>query len=777
MARPNTWDSDRAFEFDVVRVARSLWPSASPGGAIILEGRERDGYFETEESIHILECTVSRSKSKAVDDIDKSTKLGRELRRQHPGKPIQIWFVTAEEPTADQRSVAVSRKEFQVHAVSYNTFRARLIDVSAYLDLRRDYAFGSARNLKDGSPRLERKEYVNLDILCLNDSSIWSPKKVAAAIIQTNGYRAVLLGDYGAGKSMTLREVYLELVDAYQSGTTTKFPVYINLRDHSGQPDPVEILERHARKIGYTSPSHLVRAWRAGYVVLILDGFDELSSAGWAAFNKRLRQVRYGTVEGVRRFLNESQEAAVLVAGRVSYFEDDEECLNAFGLSRQSTAVLSLNDFSEEQIGVFLSRLGVKGNLPHWLPGRPLLVGYLAVRGALDAASVVGGEVDAGAGWNVLLSHICEREARTHQTTDATTVRRIVEHLASIARSKGALSAPLSPTDMINAYRNVVGFEPDEKAETLLMRLPGLGSAERGEGFRAFVDSDFGNAIAAGDLTRFIEDPFGNRGAPVTQVKEVLQEIGIAVSAFQVSENGVPHEKIYVALNEAARGGDNAIPEHALAGDLLKLIATGNYSRPRELPRLNIVGVQFDDLDFSNCDESLSGVVLTDCLVSNLYLPAAADGDDGLPRFIRTDIDHIEGRANAANINQNMFRNCPIASFSEVPATNAAVLEDQGLEPGVKALVIVLRKLFVQKGGGRRENAFYRGVPGLSQKMISEVLELTARAEYAQRNKRGGAEAVWVPNRRMAGRVSSILLSPKSSAEAIVIAARRIGGS
>jgi hypothetical protein len=38
-------DEERAFEDDVRRVARMLWPSAAFDGAGIENGRERDGIF------------------------------------------------------------------------------------------------------------------------------------------------------------------------------------------------------------------------------------------------------------------------------------------------------------------------------------------------------------------------------------------------------------------------------------------------------------------------------------------------------------------------------------------------------------------------------------------------------------------------------------------------------------------------------------------------------------------------------------------------------------
>jgi hypothetical protein len=76
---------------------------------------------------------------------------------------------------------------------------------------------------------------------------------------------------------MTMRYLYRQLRAAHLSGSTSQFPVYINLREHFGQSDPCEVLERHARNVGFERVGHLVRAWRAGYVHLILDGFDELT--------------------------------------------------------------------------------------------------------------------------------------------------------------------------------------------------------------------------------------------------------------------------------------------------------------------------------------------------------------------------------------------------------------------------------------------------------------------------------------------------------------------
>jgi predicted NACHT family NTPase len=53
--------------------------------------------------------------------------------------------------------------------------------------------------------------------------------------------RYVLEGDYGSGKSMTLRELFFQAVDNYKQGRTRQFPVFLNLRDHGGQTIPQKL--------------------------------------------------------------------------------------------------------------------------------------------------------------------------------------------------------------------------------------------------------------------------------------------------------------------------------------------------------------------------------------------------------------------------------------------------------------------------------------------------------------------------------------------------------
>jgi hypothetical protein len=469
-------EQEKIFENEVRRIARELWPQAEYDGALMLEGRERDGIFETEECVHLIECTVSRTQQKAKDDAQKLATLAKKLQPKHPQKAIKCWFITREEPSPDQRTI-IREKHNSVTALSFHQFQGKLIDAGSYLSLRLNYPFGSVRDPANPSSR-ENVEYVPLDLIEVSTNAPWSVSEIQQALIESK--RLIVFGDYGSGKSMTLREIFRELRSAYLKNKTVRFPLYINLRDHFGQTNPAEVLERHARNIGYPHPSHLVRAWRAGYVILLIDGFDELTTLGIQGLWKRLHEVRYRAMEVVRLFVRDQpNDAGLVLAGRAHFFDSARERRNALHPT-SGFIELALNEFNDEQIQRYLMKQGLAGSVPDWMPSRPLLVGYLAASGVLKDAfsgnlgkgSVAG---DPAKGWDYILDRVCEREAGIEAGIDGPTVRRILERLATLARQSQSGLGPLSGEQIASAFLEVCGYQPDEKGSLLLQRLPGLG--------------------------------------------------------------------------------------------------------------------------------------------------------------------------------------------------------------------------------------------------------------------------------------------------------------
>ena len=191
----STKSPERQFEDEVRRIARLLWPSARYSGASFVDERERDGVFETEEMIHVLECTTSRRKDKAQQDIGKTMKLITQLRRRHPDKAIKGWFVTADEPTADQRLVSDKYKG-TMGACSFDQFRSRLVDARSYLALRENLRFGSVRNLSDGTAAVAQNEFVGIDFLEYQSDTLWQITSIISKI-ENDRQSFVFIGDFG----------------------------------------------------------------------------------------------------------------------------------------------------------------------------------------------------------------------------------------------------------------------------------------------------------------------------------------------------------------------------------------------------------------------------------------------------------------------------------------------------------------------------------------------------------------------------------------------------
>ncbi len=517
------------FEAEVLRIARAMWPQAENSGAAIVGGRERDGIFITEDQVALIEATTDRTKAKAAKDGKKLDDLARDYGRRYPMHAVKAWFVTLHEPTADQRQVIKALKNAAVQPVSFSQFRSRLIDARAYLEARSDHPFGSARSLDETGSYKELGAYVGLDILETGSGgATWTVQDMSTRL--ADGGRLVMLGDFGAGKSMTTREVFFALAASYKQSLSMRFPVHLNLGEHVGQTDPSEALARHGALIGLAAPHQLVRAWKSGYAILLLDGFDEMAATNWSGDANLVRDARRRAVQLVRAFFASSpSDAGLLVAGREYYFDNDDERREGLGYG-PGTPQLSLNDFTDDQLQAFLQRK----DIPTWLPRRPYLLGYLSARHLLPTSDFQAGPA---AGWSHLLDGISERESRPDAGIAGRVVREILERLATYARSTEDGLGPLTFEQIAHSFHDVVGRAADVNDYVLLQRLPGLAVGDPVTGTRKFIDTALADAVAAGDPLRFALDPHSDHlGFDPRGWKKTISALGAEVLAYRIDD-------------------------------------------------------------------------------------------------------------------------------------------------------------------------------------------------------------------------------------------------
>lgn len=641
---------------------------------------------------------------------------------------------------------------------SFQTFSSKLVDAASYLSLRLNYAFGSVRNPADDRDiNVPIGEYVHLDMVDRKTNSIIKSEDVANKIVNAEIGNVVLLGDYGSGKSMSLRDMFYEIRTKHLRGVTRKFPVYLNLRDHFGQVDPAEALIRHGRSVGMADPSQLIAAWRAGYAILILDGFDEISATRLVRGTSKLKLARRQAVGLVRAFLDESPlNCNIVISGREHYFDSKEELVSSLGVSEGKDLLLSLSEFSQDQIVAFLAKKGITQHIPEWLPSRPLLLGYLVIRGMLEENSPLSRPIMQEAGWNYILDRVCEREARQIDPIliDPKLVREFIERLASKARNSTSRRGPIYMQDISTAFESIFDRPPDEKAETLMLRLPGLTASSGGESSREFIDDDFVDACRSGDILRYAQAPFAGRLADLEIATAQAGSLGCRLAAFQLGKNSVTGKQLSAAIDTASRLPNSA----ALTVDLMRVAQeldleyTGDGAYVRD--------GYFDIFEVFS-PPKLSGIEFQDCYFSRLDIDVDTVGSGG-PKFVRCQIEELTGPLSKKDVPAGVFDiNTEISSYSQEARTNADIL-DLDIPLSVRVLLTVLRKLFVQSGRGRRENAFFRGLDTNARAYVSDILGLLESLDFARPYKINGP-VVWLQNRTKAAEAREIMTAPQAS--------------
>ena len=751
------------FEQEVRSVARSLWNLApGEGSAEFINNDEIDCVCRTEELIHLIECTTDRSMEKFRLQITKLVSA-KQFFEKH-GETVKMRAITLSEPTPQQRSFA---KGNGVTALSFQEFKRGLLDSQQYLESRWRYRFGSATDPEGGSSHLPEEEYVEQPLTMIDSNTSYTVNEICNLLKQ--GKVVVLIGPFGAGKSLTIREVFKQLRgDFYRnrkagSSAADPTPIVINLRDHWGQPRIDEVLRRHAHMVGFEKPEQIVRAWNAGQLLPLLDGFDELASPVMPTTKDAIRKSREEALKVIQAFMSDAEgKTGVLLAGRDHYFDSIEEARRLMRLPG-GTIFVEVGEFSEEQAMEYLRKKKINHRLPTWLPRKPLLLGYCASRGLLDEVAGIEGDGGIALAWDQFLNRICEREADLSRDISGDAVRRLLEELATRARGLPRGSGPLLDSDLSDAYRKITGNEPLEPARTLLQRLPGLTAREQEIGARSFIDDEMMETLRAGPVARFIQNPYA--GNPYSECglhgpTHPLTDFGCYVSQHLTDQLGVQKAQYIVAAREAV----NRWAEPTLA---LDSILTGASTWPEGVFDAEGLLVANGLADIINLeDHPIVNLSLQNCMLNHLRW----EDHMSKVKFTRCQIVKLDGIANPRAL-PDMFDECDIETF-EHKNTNSAIVRSE-LPPPTKVLLVILRKLFLQRGSGRAESALSRGLGDSLQTYVTPVRDLLVSKGIIYSHVASG-RAVWHGNRAYRSQILRILERTDNSDDPLVRAAAEL---
>ena len=431
---------------------------------------------------------------------------------------------------------------------------------------------------------------------------------------------------------------------------------------------------------------------------------------------------------GIRRLIQEhprslgcastqfASRAGLLVAGRAHFFDNPSERRRALGLPTDTLEV-SLNEFTDDQIGKYFETTGLAGFVPQWLPSKPLLVGYLAATRLLAdlGPGSEGDPPDPAAGWDILLDRVAQRESQIDAGIDGPTVRKILERLATMARASASGLGPLSQESVVQAFQDICGYPPDDRGMVLVQRLPGLGVYREEENSRIFIDENFVDACRAGDLATYIEHPFDFDSMELSRIESGIGDLGISIAQLTAERGPFSAGKLHTAIDLARRHSCGY-----MIVDLVRLALSAGIDLQGSI---TLEGLVIPVLELGGRGADLSGVRFIDCLFSRVELDSSPDAA-GWPSFSGCLVDALEGRVSRQDVPVGTFdEKCVIETFVESAETTASVLT-LDLPLGIRVCMTVLKKIYERSGSGRRENALYRGMDHRARRVVPNVLQV-----------------------------------------------------
>lgn len=772
----NSYKQNMSFEAEVRRVAEAVWnilpgqcqPMHYPDDPVV---RELDGIARLRDVTHLIMVTTSTRLDKVTSDVKKLNSAEVIERKQVPA--VSKWLITQKQ--LDAQHIELARKS-NVVALTIEQFQRRFFDSSKYLALRNRWAFGSARDPNTDSINIAEDAYVTLPMRVIADSGLQGAKFTERSITLNQIVQKLLAGEsvamrapFGSGKSLTTREIFRSLSDAKLKASSSAVPLVLNLREHWGEDYSDEMLERHARAIGYSPREDIVVAWRAGMCILLLDGFDELAAQTVVRTDNKnfMREARRRALQGVRDFTQKLPDGVGLfICGRDHYFDSVPELASSLGISGRPYTIVDLEEFSEASANEFLQKNGIAEALPDWLPRKPLILSYLLRNQLFADILAIDSSKGFGYAWDNFLRQICEREAALENSSmDPETIRSVLERLADTVRTKSSGTGPITGNDLADAYTVETGQAAGEGVLAQLQRLPGLTQRDSEAGSRSFVDLDMLGALQGGAFAN--QALAGFQGASLAPLSE-LSDKAVAMATYVLSKSQSGPETIVSITEQLQRRSQRERISPQMIADCF--IVAVRMAIDSDFSEIDFRGLLIDgaSLDRVPLDEiRIRAVNFQNCTIREVAFGDAGHAID--IAFSNCFISRICGVADAAGLPKNvMSDSCEIESFDNM-ATNNAILQ-LDIQPQLKALVTILRKLYKQPGAGRKIGAFSRGItrPDVLR-YIEPVIGLLQRNQFIS-----VFNSVVHPVRKQASRVERILASPTLVEDPMVFEVRAL---
>ena len=515
-----------------------------------------------------------------------------------------------------------------------------------------------------------------------------------------------------------------------------------------------ELIRRHFDDLGLEAICNsAIKAFNAGSVAILLDGFDELGSQAWNNDPARLRGIRARALQGVKDIVQRCK-GGVLIAGREHYFPSNEEMFLALGVNPETSIIIrSKEEFTDSELQEFFDQRGIDIEIPAWLPRRPLICQTINNLPQEDRNEMFDAGESETAFWDHFMRVLCIRDARIHVAFDPDTIYGVLKRLARFTRTRASNVGPVTLSDMQNAFEDVVGQPPGEEASVMLQRLPSLGRLGRETDDRQFTDTYILDGLRAKDVGEIVL-------ASRETVGDVLHSSwgnGLDALGQRILANDAKcsDNRLLALAREASNSGNKTLASDVVASlvdrnvdviDFGGMELSDGHFVTLDLSKRDLANITFKDCTFGNVTfggHNQRNVKMLNCLAEKV---TGATSARGLPAWAGLRSDKFECVENTASIRRI------------------------GLKPAQQMLATTIRKTFLQHGSGRREEALTRGFARIGNPgLINKVLNLLI-SEGLLETAKGSEGTLYIPVRKHTGRVKTILDELATSKDPLWIA-------
>lgn len=675
-----------------------------------------------------IEISKENGLDKLRTDLAKFAALRPYLFSQ--GIYVECYFVCLIEGHPSLRETG---RGMAVDVHSFESFHKLFIDYESYKVARSARPFGSAVDPATGE--IDKKSYIQ--VRYISNNGYLSLQDMVDLLRRKS--KIILLGNFGTGKSRCLQEIFRGISELYMG--LGVYPIAINLKENWGLQRGEEIVRRHFQDLGLSDHcDSAIKLLRTDALCLLLDGFDEVGSQTWSDDPQRLGKIREESLSGVKDLISQAK-GGVLIAGREHYFNSMDEMFKCLGLSPANTVLVECSDqFTEEEMAVYLGETHPGLILPPWLPRRPLVCQILSdlpedLRHNLSNSAMSQFEF-----WSVFVESVCSREARINPRLDGTAIRGVLRILARETRGKSANVGPISISEINEAFLRQTGLPPNDESAAILQRLPGIGRIGAESTDRQFVDEYILDGLRAEDVIDLVEscaaDIFHLRW------KNPLGVFGLSILASHVLASP-QHGLFQKAMLQASRAENKICAGDILAALLMDDSEVCNFGEVNiedsHMVLIDLSGKKVKSINIKSSfigELNIAGAVIEDCKFEDcvIRIVRGVSSAEGLPACV-------------ASSSVEMF-----------DAINTVVrIKQAQLSDSQRIFITIVKKIFFQPGGGRKEAALLRGLGAAGDSRIANrIIKLLVGEKLIDRHS-GDEGLIYTPNRKHTRRMHLIM--------------------